>query len=98
MGTRTPAHRHISLNVHQNNYNRIVMEKEMYTRITLEQSMKKASWEIPFEDISASDILDAFSTIALCLRFGPSDIIEAAIHFINVNSEEWEIAKDGFIQ
>lgn len=70
------------------------MEKELYTRITLEQSMKKASWEIPFEDISASDILDAFSTIALCLGFGPSSIIEAANHFINVNSVGWEIAKD----
>ena len=74
------------------------MEKELYTRITLEQSMKKASWEIPFEDISASDILDAFGTIALCLGFSPSSIIEAAIHFVNVHSVGWEIAKDGLIQ
>ena len=33
-----------------------------YTKLTLEQRDKKLVWEMPYEDVSADDLLHAFNT------------------------------------
>lgn len=39
------------------------MEKDVFTRLTLEQSDKKIVWEMPYEDVGADDLLEAFNTL-----------------------------------
>ena len=71
------------------------MEKQRFTRITFEEPTKKVTYEIPFIDITAGDVLDAMNTIALCLGFERETIINAAVEHIEMYSDRYAITQKG---
>lgn len=60
-------------------------EEPKFTRLTLEQNDKKIVWEVPFDDVSGEDMMDAIKTIMIGMTFHPDTIINSMASYVN----EW---------
>lgn len=56
--------------------------KERYTRLTIEQSMVKTTWEIPYEDIDLSDMINTFFTLCCLLGFSQEMVYRVAEEYL----------------
>ena len=59
------------------------MEKERYTRLTMEQGDLKVTWEVPYEDVSGEDVLDAINTIMIGMTFNQETIYSAMASWLS---------------
>ncbi len=50
------------------------MEKNKFTRLTVEQSDKKITWEVPYEDVDGELMVDAFKTLLVGMTFSPNSV------------------------
>ena len=62
-----------------------MMNKDKFTRFTVEQSDRKIVWETPFEDISGEDCIQALETLMTGLTFLPTTIRKSMQTYINEN-------------
>lgn len=56
--------------------------KENFTRLTLEQSDKKLVWEVPYEDVSGDELIEAINTLMIGLTFTPETVIHSMAGFL----------------
>ena len=50
------------------------MENHKFTRLTVEQSEMKVTWEVPYEDVDGIDMVNALKTILVGMTFSPNYI------------------------
>ena len=62
--------------------------KEKFTRLTIEQSMVKITWENPCEDIDLIDIINAFFTLCCLLGFSKEMVLRIAEDYIDCEKTE----------
>ena len=62
-----------------------MMNKDKFTRFTVEQSDRKIVWETPFEDISGEDCIEALETLMTGLTFLPTTIRKSMQTYIDEN-------------
>lgn len=62
-----------------------MMNKDKFTRFTVEQSDRKIVWETPFEDISGEDCIQALETLMTGLTFLPTTIRKSMQTYIDEN-------------
>lgn len=62
-----------------------MINKDKFTRFTVEQSDKKIVWETPFEDITGEDCIQALETLMMGLTFLPITIRKAMQTYIDEN-------------
>ena len=62
-----------------------MMNKDKFTRFTVEQSDRKIVWETPFEDISGEDCIEALQTLMTGLTFLPTTIRKSMQTYIDEN-------------
>lgn len=62
-----------------------MMNKDKFTRFTVEQSDRKIVWETPFEDISGEDCIQALETLMIGLTFLPTTIRKVMQTYIDEN-------------
>ena len=68
------------------------MSEHKFTRLILEQSDKKIVWEVPYEDVDATDdMMQAIYTIMSGMTFCPSTIYASMGNFINENCKDLEV-------
>ena len=53
-----------------------------FTRLTIEQSDKKVVWEVPYEDVSASDMMEAINTLMIGITFTPETVLHAMAGYL----------------
>lgn len=70
------------------------MQKDKFTKLTLEQSDRKITWEVPYEDVSGEDMIQAFYTLMIGATFLPVTIRQSMREFVdedlNFNSKDDE--------
>lgn len=68
----------------------IKMNQNKFTKLTLEQPDKKITWEIPHDDISASELCEALYSLMIGFTFAPQTVITGMKNFLAENdfSEE----------
>ena len=57
------------------------MEKENFTRLTLEQSDRKIVWEVPYEDVTGNDLMQAIETIMVGMTFIPDSVYRSMYEY-----------------
>ncbi len=75
---------------------------EKFTKLTLEQADRKITWEMPYEDVGADDLLEAFNALLIgftwhqktiydvmagYLQEHASDLYDVYDHQENINNE-----------
>lgn len=63
-----------------------MMNRDKFTRFTVEQSDKKIVWEVPYEDISGEDCIQALETLMIGLTFLPITIRKSMQNYIDENT------------
>jgi hypothetical protein len=70
------------------------MQENKFTRLTLEQSDKKITWEVPYEDATGEDLVQAFYSLMIGMTFLPTTIRQSMKEFVeddfNFNSKHDE--------
>lgn len=70
------------------------MQENKFTRLTLEQSDKKITWEVPYEDVTGEDLVQAFYSLMIGMTFLPTTIRQSMQEFVeddfNFNSKHDE--------
>ncbi len=70
------------------------MQEDKFTRLTLEQSDKKITWEVPYEDATGEDLVQAFYALMIGISFLPVTIRQSMREFVeddyNFNSKHDE--------
>ena len=67
------------------------MENKDFTRLTLEQSDRKIVYELPYEDVTNNDMVDALVTIMTGMTFFPATIEDGFVNYINENSDYYKV-------
>ena len=58
------------------------MENKEFTKLTLEQSGLKLTWEVPYEDVNYSDIMNAIKTIMVGMTFFEEQVYDAMANYL----------------
>ncbi|MBR6907805.1 hypothetical protein IKN40_04895 [bacterium] len=58
------------------------MEKKEFTKLTLEQSGLKLTWEVPYEDVNYSDMMNAIKTIMVGMTFWEEQVYDAMANYL----------------
>ena len=61
------------------------MQENKFTRLTLEQSDKKITWEVPYEDATGEDLVQAFYSLMIGMTFLPTTIRQSMQEFVEDN-------------
>lgn len=67
------------------------MENKRFTKIILEQSNIKLTWEVPFEDVTTQDMMQALRSIMVGMSFSEKQVYSGMVNFIN------EYASDKYV-
>ena len=61
-----------------------------FTKLTLEQQDRKLTWEVPYEDVSVTEICEALYGILIGMTFAPETVAKGMKNFLEENgfSEE----------
>lgn len=79
-----------------------MMEKDKFTRLTVEQPDFKVSWEVPYEDVTIDEMLNGFNTLMIGITFLPETVkkgmaewlMEHAYDLYDVYEHNNEIVED----
>ena len=55
---------------------------EKFTRLTFEQSDRKMTWEMPYEDVTADDLLEAFNALMIGFTWNQKTIYDAMAQYL----------------
>lgn len=67
-------------------------EEKQFTRLTLEQSDRTITWEMPYEDVDGEDMMNAINTIMIGMTFHPKTVLRSMAGFLmEWASDEYEI-------
>ncbi len=61
------------------------MEKNKFTKVTIEQSNVKVTWEMPYEDLDATDFMDAIKTLMVGITFSEDQVYRAMVQYLLTN-------------
>lgn len=61
-----------------------------FTKLTLEQPDKKMAWEVPYEDVSVTELCEALYSLLIGMTFSPETVARGMKNFLEENgfSEE----------
>ena len=59
-----------------------------YTKLTLEQRDKKLVWEMPYEDVSADDLLHAFNTLLIGFTWHQKTIYDVMAAYLQEHASD----------
>lgn len=64
--------------------------QDKFTKLTLEQPDKKVTWEVPYEDVSATELYEALYSLLIGMTFSPETAVQGMKNFLEENgfSEE----------
>lgn len=64
------------------------MEDKQFTRLTLEQSDRKITWEVPYEDVVYDDMMEAINTIMVGMTFHESQVYDAMVGYLREHADD----------
>lgn len=64
---------------------------EKFTRLTIEQSDHKVIWEIPYEDVTGSELIQALKTLMVGITFSESSFESSLAGYLNNNTLRYEV-------
>ena len=62
-----------------------------FTRLTLEQDDLKVTWEVPYNDVSGEDMMQAIRTIMIGMTFNESTVESAMASYLEEHSNEYKV-------
>ena len=62
------------------------MDNKKFTRLTVEQSDKKITWEVPYEDVDGELMVDAFKTLLVGMTFNPNSVPNILANWLMSNA------------
>ena len=68
----------------------MLTEKNRFTRLTIEQSDKKVTIEVPYEDVTSTDMIQMFETCMIGITFLPVTVYNSMKNRIEELSEFYE--------
>jgi hypothetical protein len=57
-----------------------------FTRLTLEQDDLKLSWEVPYKDVIATEMVEAFHTLMIGMTFTEQTFFDTLAKYLSENS------------
>ena len=57
-----------------------------FTRLTLEQNDLKLSWEVPYKDVNATEIVEAFHALMIGMTFVEQTFFDTLAKYLSENS------------
>ena len=66
------------------------MDKK-FTRLTLEQDDLKIVWEVPYEDVTTADMMQAIRTIMIGMTFSDQSVEEGMANYLYEHSDKYDI-------
>lgn len=66
-------------------------DKPKFTRLTLEQNDRKIVWEIPYDDPSGEDMMQAIRTIMIGMTFSDLSVESSMASYLQEHSNEYEV-------
>lgn len=67
------------------------MNKEKFTRLTLEQSDHKITWEMPYEDIGGDDLMQAIMTLMVGITFSEDTVYASMVDYVKSRCDKYDI-------
>ncbi len=64
---------------------------DKFTRLTLEQNDRKVVWEVPYDDVTGEDMMQAIRTIMIGMTFHEHTIESAMADYLHEHSDEYDI-------
>ena len=61
---------------------------EKFTRLTLEQADRKMTWEMPYEDVGADDLLEAFNALLIGFTWHQKTIYDVMAAYLQEHAHE----------
>jgi hypothetical protein len=61
---------------------------EKFTKLTLEQSDRKMTWEMPYEDVGSDDLLEAFNALLIGFTWNQKTIYDAMAAYLQEHAFE----------
>lgn len=61
------------------------MQNDKFTRLTVEQSDRKLTWEVPYEDVGGEEVVQACASLMFGLTFLPITIIQSMRDYVEEN-------------
>ena len=65
--------------------------EKKFTRLTLEQDDLKVTWEVPYNDVTGEDMMQAIRTIMIGMTFSDKSVESSMVDYINEHSDEYEV-------
>ena len=66
-------------------------EEKKFTRLTLEQDDLKVIWEVPYNDVTGEDMMQAIRTIMVGMTFSDNTVESSMADYINEHSNEYKV-------
>lgn len=67
------------------------MYKENFTRLTLEQSDNKITWEVPYEDVLGEDLMQAIMTLMVGITFSEDTVYTSMADYLRNHCDKYDI-------
>lgn len=65
--------------------------EKRFTRLTLEQNDCKVVWEVPYDDVSGEDMMQAIRTIMIGMTFSDKSVESSMANYLQEHSDEYEV-------
>lgn len=65
--------------------------KPKFTRLTLEQNDRKVVWEVPYDDVSGEDMMQAIRTVMIGMTFSDLSVESSMASYIQEHSDNYEV-------
>ncbi len=61
---------------------------EKFTKLTLEQADRKITWEMPYEDVGADDLLEAFNALLIGFTWNQKTIYDVMAGYLQEHASD----------
>lgn len=61
---------------------------EKFTKLTLEQADRKITWEMPYEDVGADDLLEAFNALLIGFTWHQKTIYDVMAGYLQEHASD----------
>lgn len=65
--------------------------KKKFTKLTLEQDDIKIVWEVPYEDVTTADMMQAIRTLMIGITFSDKSVEEGMVNYLYAHSDKYDI-------
>ena len=66
-------------------------EEKKFTRLILEQNDRTIVWEVPYNDVTGEDMMQAIRTIMVGMTFSDKSVASSMASYLEENSDEYEV-------